>query len=70
MTTIEILQIGSREYISLEDVAHYLGCSADQARDYVHLGKLRAEQIGSRWLIDWQSVKDFAEKRGQKRKPD
>jgi hypothetical protein len=70
MTTIEILQIGSHDYVSLEDVVRYLGCTTQQATDYVYLGKLRAEQIESRWLIDWQSVKDFAEKRGQKRKPE
>jgi excisionase family DNA binding protein len=66
MTDIEILQFGEHEYISFEDAGHYLSCTTDQARDYVYLGKLRAEQVGSRWLIDWESVKDFAKKRGQK----
>ena len=66
MADIEILHIGEHEYISLEGTGRYLSCTTEQAMDYVYLGKLRAEQIESRWLIDWQSVKDFAKKRGQK----
>lgn len=70
MADIEILQFGEREYLSVEDAGRYLGCTTDQTKDYVYLGKLRVEQIGSRWLIDWASVKAFAKQRGQRRRID
>jgi hypothetical protein len=68
MADIEILRVGTHEYLSFEDTGRYLGCTTEQARDYVYLGKLRAEQVGSRWLIDWESVKEFAKQRGQRRR--
>ncbi len=66
MADIEIQQFGGHEYISLDDAGRYLGCTTQQATDYVYMGELRAEQIGSRWLINWESIKEFAKKRGQK----
>jgi excisionase family DNA binding protein len=66
MADIEILRIGDREYLTLQDAARYLGCEVERVQDYVYLEKLRAEKVGSRWLIEWSSVQAFAAKRGQK----
>jgi hypothetical protein len=63
---IEILKIGSKEYLTLQDAARFLGCEVERVQDFVYLDKLRAEKFESRWLIDWSSVQTFAEKRGQK----
>ena len=68
MADIEILHIGSKEYITFEDAAHYLGCAVEQVKDYIYLERLRADQVESRWLVDWASLKALAEKRGQKRR--
>lgn len=66
MADIEILQINNKDYISFQNTARYLGCDEKQVTDYVYLDKLRAGQVESRWLLEWESVKAFATKRGQK----
>ncbi|MBW7928469.1 MAG: DNA adenine methylase [Fimbriimonadaceae bacterium] len=47
-----------------------MGCTVQHVRLLVRDGKIKGERIGRDWLVDEQSVHDFAERRYPKSEPD
>jgi len=45
-------QILGKKYLSPTEVATLLECTPSTIRNYVRNGRLRAERVGGRWLID------------------
>ena len=59
--TLEIYQINNKRYVSPRAAARYLDIADDLLQNDIYIGKLKADYIASRQLIELESLRSYAE---------
>ena len=63
MRTLEIYQINNKRYVSPRAAAHYLDIADDLLQNDIYTGKLKADFVASRQMIELDSLRAYAENR-------
>ena len=59
--TLEIYQINNKRYVSPRAAAHYLDVADDVLQNDIYIGKLKADFVASRQMIELDSLHAYAE---------
>lgn len=55
--------------VDVQEAARHLGVAASRVRALIATGGLRADKVGGRWLVDWDSVLDRERAQGAPGRP-
>ena len=61
--TLEIYQINNKRYVSPRSAANYLDIADDLLQQDIYAGKIKADFVASRQLIELDSLHAYAENR-------
>ena len=61
--TLEIYQINNKRYVSPRAAAHYLDIADDLLQQDIYAGKIKADFVASRQMIELDSLHAYAENR-------
>ena len=64
--TLDIYQINNKRYVTPQAAARYLAIAEDLLQDAIYTGKLKADLIASHQMIDYESLRSYAENRRQR----
>ena len=59
--TLEIYQINNKRYVSPRAAANYLDVAEDVLQNDIYVGKLKADFVASRQMIELESLHAYAE---------
>lgn len=57
---IDVMQIGEREFVTVQDAARYLRVSDSSVDYFAYRGRMKIEIVESRKLLDWETVQTFS----------